>query len=71
MASFTPCTGTGKNAVSIQQFPSVSSPTPGGGQTWSKSKTFGTCPDCARTVMSYGIVSSIKVNRHKSQSTEV
>lgn len=70
MASYTPCTGTKKPAVSLQRYPSTPSPTPGGGETWSKAKTFGKCPECDYTVMSYGVVASITVARHKHHTRE-
>jgi hypothetical protein len=65
MPGYTPCDGTGKNAVNIEQYPSQPN-----GLGYTKAKTFGNCPGCGRTVMSLGLVQFIKVNRHKPQQRE-
>jgi hypothetical protein len=55
-----PCEGSGKQAVKLEQFPSHAD-----GLGFTRSKTFGHCPACDRTVMSYGLVNGIKITRHK------
>jgi hypothetical protein len=65
MASYTPCEGSGKYAVDLEQYPSQPN---GLGAT--RAKTFGKCPACPRTVMTYGLAGFIKANRHKPQQEE-
>jgi DNA-directed RNA polymerase subunit RPC12/RpoP len=63
MASFTPCAGSGQNATGLHQYPSCSH-----GMDTTRAKTFGKCPSCGYTVMSYGLVQRIKVQRHSDQA---
>lgn len=65
MASYVPCEGSGQNAVNLEQYPSQPN-----GLGFTQSKTFGTCPNCPRTVKANGLAVHIKVNRHKPQPTE-
>lgn len=67
MGSYTPCTGSGKNAVNLTRYASTAD---ANGWNRTGAKTFGECPECGRTVMSKGTVNVIKVNRHKAQVTE-
>jgi hypothetical protein len=60
MASYTPCDGSGENAVNMQRYPSRPD-----GLGMTRAKTFGECPGCGRIVMSYGMAA--KVTRHKPQ----
>lgn len=62
-ASYTPCAGSGQAAVRLEQYPSRPD-----GLGMTRAKTFGSCPACNRTVMSYGITRLIKVTRHKAAS---
>jgi hypothetical protein len=62
MSGYEPCEGSGQNAADIKQYPSRPD-----GLGMTRGKTFGACPVCGRTVMSYGIVARIKVTRHKAQ----
>ena len=66
MASFEACAGSGRQAVDLNQCPSVAD---GFGMT--RAKTFGHCPVCGYTKRAYGITSSIKMPRHKSKAEEV
>jgi hypothetical protein len=63
MTSYTPCEGSGRNAVDLERYPSQRD-----GLGMTRGKTFGKCPGCDRTVMAYGITASIKVNRHKPKA---
>lgn len=65
MASFTPCEGSGKAAKDLGRYPSVPD-----GLGFTRAKTFGSCPACGRTVMSYGLVQVITVTRHKAQQRD-
>lgn len=67
MASYTPCTGSGKNAVNLERRASTADPN---GWNRTPARTFGECPECGRAVMSKGLVIVIKVNRHKAQASE-
>jgi hypothetical protein len=65
MASFTPCAGSGQQAVNIWRAPSQQD-----GLGMTRAKTFGDCPVCGRVQMSYGLVQGIKVTRHKETPRE-
>ena len=65
MAGYTPCAGSGQNAVNLLKVPSRP-----GGLGVSPAKTFGDCPACGRTVKSNGLVARIKVNRHKAHQAD-
>jgi hypothetical protein len=67
MPSYTPCDGTGKNAINIEQYPGTP---PGLGGSPSPARTFGNCPDCGRTVGVRGLAQFIKINRHKAQQED-
>ena len=60
--SYTPCAGSGKSATGLTRYPSRPD-----GLGMTRAKTFGECPDCGRVVMSYGVVTQIKVTRHKAK----
>jgi hypothetical protein len=64
-ATYTPCKGSGENAVKLERYPSRPD-----GLGMTRAKTFGYCPSCGRTVMSYGVAMFIKVNRHKPRADE-
>jgi hypothetical protein len=65
MASYTPCEGSGTNAVNLQRYPSQPN-----GLGMTSAKTFGHCPACGRTVMSHGLAMRIKITRHKPKVSE-
>ena len=65
MSSYTPCEGSGRNAVNLERYPSRPD-----GLGMTRAKTFGTCPVCPRVVMSYGLAPRVKVARHKAQQSE-
>ena len=64
MASYTPCTGSGRNAVNLEHHPGTP---PGLGNSPTPARTYGECPACGRTVAERGYAYRIKVTRHKAQ----
>jgi hypothetical protein len=66
MSGYQPCDGSGRNATGLVRYGSQSN-----GLGMTRAKTFGECPSCGRTVMSNGLVMSIKVTRHKAQEQEI
>ena len=65
MAGYTPCEGSGRDAVNLERYPSRPD-----GLGMTRAKTFGDCPACGRVVKSYGVVARIKVTRHKAQESD-
>jgi hypothetical protein len=65
MASYTPCAGSGQNAVKLERYPSRPD-----GLGMTRAKTFGDCPECGRVAMSYGVAMRIKITRHKPRTND-
>lgn len=65
MAGYTPCEGSGRDAVNLERYPSRSD-----GLGMTRAKTFGDCPACGRVVKAYGLPVRIKVTRHKAQESD-
>ena len=65
MAGYTPCKGSGTDAVNLWRSPSRSN-----GLGMTQAKTFGECGSCGRTVMGRGLAVRIKVTRHKAKEAE-
>ena len=63
MGSYTPCAGSGQNAVELKHYQGAP---PGLGSSPSPARTFGKCPACGRTVAERGYALRVKVNRHKA-----
>ena len=67
MSGYTPCEGSGQNAVNLHRTPGTP---PGLGNSPTPSRTFGECPACGRVVAERGLTYRIKVVRHKAQVRE-
>lgn len=65
MSGYEACKGSGRNAVELWRSPSRRD-----GLGMTRAKTFGECPSCGYTVMSNGLVNSIRVARHKARVSE-